>query len=104
MSVLRAPYTEAMEDAKSHLDSSGKHLELAGTDGKMIKASEFRDRNFRRRRGVGLVQRSLVNTVDNFASLANSLHVTECGFQVVSFLQCTRPPSDHLHCRHHAIP
>ena len=47
MGVLRAPYTDAMADAKSHLDSSGKHLELAGTDGKVIKASNQRDRNFK---------------------------------------------------------
>ena len=47
ISVLKAPYTEAMANAKSHLDSTGKRLELTGTDGKSIKASNSRDSNYK---------------------------------------------------------
>jgi hypothetical protein len=44
--ALKAPYTEAMHAAKSHLDANGKPLELPDTNGKMMTACAKRSAHF----------------------------------------------------------
>jgi hypothetical protein len=44
--ALKAPYTEAMVAARTHLDANGLRLKLPGTDGKMITACTTKSKHY----------------------------------------------------------